>query len=127
MSERLDRLREGFAAFNRGDFEALRELVTDDVELSGLASAQPKRGKEAALDWLRPDAFESQTTTIREMRESEDAIFVEVEFHAVGRGSGIELRQPGFSVFEYEGDLIRRMSTYADREEALAAARLEPR
>ena len=122
MSDRVERLREGYAAFNRGDFDALRELAADAIELRNLVSPEPIVGKDAVIDWFRPDAFDEQRTEVRYLRESGDRVYVEVEFFGRGRGSGIELRRPGYVVFEYEDDLIVRMTAYPERGAALAAA-----
>ena len=85
---------------------------------------KPIRGSDAVVDWLRPDSFDRQRYEIRELRENEDRVFIELEFVGRGRASGIELRQPAWVVYEYEGELVRRMTTYSDRVAALEAAGL---
>jgi hypothetical protein len=43
-------------------------------------------------------------------------------FHAKGAGSGIELSRESHNVFWIEDDLIKRMGTYLERDQALEAA-----
>jgi ketosteroid isomerase-like protein len=125
LSVRTDRLERSFEAFNRGDFDALREFAADEVELRTLTAAEPVRGVDAIVDWFRPDAFEEQAIETREMRERGDAVYVEFEIYGRGAASGIEVRQPGYVVYEFDGEKIARLSAYPDRDAALAAAGLD--
>jgi ketosteroid isomerase-like protein len=124
LSIRTDRLERSFEAFNRGDFDALREFAADEIELRTLTAAEPVRGVDAIVDWFRPDAFEEQAIETRDIREHGDAVYVELEIYGRGAASGVEVRQPGYVVYEFDGDLITRLAAYPDREAALAAAGL---
>jgi ketosteroid isomerase-like protein len=125
LSDRLERLRDTFAAINRGDFEAAATDLAPDVELRPPAHPErPIRGADAVIDWLRPDSFDRQRYEIRELRESGDRVFVELDLFGRGRSSGIELRQPAWTVLEYEHGLARRITSFPDRAGALEAAGL---
>jgi ketosteroid isomerase-like protein len=125
VSARLDQLREAFEAINRGDFEAAGVRMAPDVELRPpSAPEQPIRGREAVVEWLRPDYFDRQRWEVRDLRENGDAVLVELDFIGRGRGSGIELRQPAWAVYEYEGELAHRITTFPDRASALEAVGL---
>ena len=125
MSDRLELVREVFAAMNRGDFEAAATHMTPDLELHPPANPeQPIRGGDDVIEWLRPDLFDRQRWELRELRESGDRVWVELDFIGRGRGSGIELRQPAWAVYAFEGDLVARITTFPDRASALEAAGL---
>jgi ketosteroid isomerase-like protein len=124
LSVRAERQRAGYDAFNRGDFEALRDLGADDVEMRNLSSPEPLRGKDAVISSFEPDSFAEQRVELRELREHGDRIFAEVVVYGRGAASGVEVEGPAYIVYEYEGELVRRITSYASREEALAAAGL---
>jgi ketosteroid isomerase-like protein len=58
--ELLDRLRQGYGAFNRGDYDAATEWVHPDVVFVSAGAITELRGAEALKAWMEPDAFESQ-------------------------------------------------------------------
>jgi ketosteroid isomerase-like protein len=126
VSARLERLREAYAAINRGEFEAVADYLAPDVELRAPANPdRPIRGTAAVIEWLLPDSFDRQHYELRELRESGDRVFAELDFSGRGRGSGIELRQPAWVVYEYDGGLISGISSFPDRASALEAAGLD--
>jgi ketosteroid isomerase-like protein len=109
-------------AFNRGDFDAVAELIHPEIEVIRLGGLPTVNGRDAAFGLMLPDAFESQELVIDEIRVEGDVVLVSGPFHARGAGSGIELNRESHSVFWVEGGLIRRMGTYFELDEALAAA-----
>jgi ketosteroid isomerase-like protein len=125
LSARTEAIREAFAAINRGDFEAAAANLAPNVELQAPSDPErPLQGAEAVVEWLRPDFFDQQHYEIRELHESGDRIFVELDVTARGRGSGVELRQRAWSVYEFDGVLARRITTFRERASALEAAGL---
>jgi hypothetical protein len=108
--------------FNRGDFDAVIEFIHPEIEVIRLGGLPTVVGRDAAFGLMLPDAFDSQELVIDEMRVEEDVVLVSGPFHARGAGSGIELNRESHSVFWIEDALIRRMATYFELDEALAAA-----
>jgi uncharacterized protein len=120
-------LREGYEAFNRGDFEAVIELMHPDIEMQRARAApdpEPVRGAEAIRAWMMPDIFDEQHVDLVEIVENGDKIFVEGKFRVRARGSGIEINDRAFHVWTIRDGKAARLEFYADRSEALQAAGL---
>jgi len=115
-------VRGAIEAFNRGDFDAVAELIHPEIEVIRLGGLPTVSGRDAAFGLMLPDAFESQELVIDDIRVEGDVVLVSGPFHARGAGSGIELNRDSHSVFWLEDGLIRRMGTYFELDEALAAA-----
>jgi limonene-1,2-epoxide hydrolase len=115
-------VRGAIEAFNRGDFDAVIELIHPEIEVIRLGGLPTISGRDAAFGLMVPDAFDSQELVIDEIRIEGDVVLVSGPFHARGAGSGIELHRESHSVFWLEDGLIRRMGTYFELDEALAAA-----
>jgi len=130
-----------------GIVEHLYEAISaGDVE-EALRSAHP----EIVLDWSRSRGpyrglYEGHSGA-RDFIEEVNAAFREVEYftdewipvgallvrdgglRGVGRQSGVEISARGCQIFEFSDGLVRRVTLYQSKEEALAAARAgtEPR
>jgi limonene-1,2-epoxide hydrolase len=109
-------------AFNRGDFDAVVEFLHPEIEVIRLGGLPTITGREAAFGLMLPDAFETQELAIDEIRTEGDVVMISGPFHARGAGSGIELSRESHSVFWVEDGVIRRMGTYLELDDALAAA-----
>jgi ketosteroid isomerase-like protein len=95
-SERLDIARRGIAAYNSRDFQAVVELLDDDVEAvvpDGMANAGTYYGHEGfrhmTRDWL--EAWDEFRIDIEDLIEEGDAVIAPVLQHARGRFSGVEI------------------------------------
>jgi len=100
---------------------------------------------DVVLDWSRSRApyqgvYEGHAGAQELVRETIDA-FRDIEYFAdewipvgerlvrvggirgVGRSSGVEFSGRGSQVYEFEDGLVRRVTIYQSKEEALAAAR----
>jgi hypothetical protein len=117
-------VRGAIEAFNRGDFDAVLEFVHPEIEVIRIGGLPTVTGRDAAFGLILPDAFDSQELAIDEMRVEGEVVIVSGPFHARGSGSGIELSRESHSVFWVEDTRIRRMATYFELDEALAAAGL---
>jgi ketosteroid isomerase-like protein len=115
-------VRGAIEAFNRGDFDAVAELIHPEIEVIRLGGLPTVSGRDAAFGLMVPDAFDSQELVIDGMRVEGDVVLVSGPFRARGAGSGIQLSRESHSVFWVEDGLIRRMGTYFELDEALAAA-----
>jgi ketosteroid isomerase-like protein len=113
-----------YDSFNRGDVEALLDLLHPDVEWVPPATSlepQPLRGREAVREYLAPDFFESQTAEPLETIEEGNRLFVAARIRARGSGSGIELDQIAFHVLTIQDGRAVRFEAHVDRLTALTA------
>jgi ketosteroid isomerase-like protein len=113
MDDAVAIARRGFEAFNTGDWQALLELLDEDVEAyvppelpnSGLFS-----GREGFLEMLRgwDEAWERFEVEPLGFSERGDKLVVAVIQRGVGRGSGLAVEQRFNYVFEVrDGKLMR--------------------
>jgi uncharacterized protein len=122
-------LRDGYAAYSRGDLDTVLNLLADDVELVPPPSSpepQPLRGREAVRRYLLPDLFDDQRAEPEEFVERGDRIMVVARVLARGSGSGVELDQTVFHVWTLERGRAVRLEVHVDRDEALAALEGKP-
>jgi ketosteroid isomerase-like protein len=125
-STRVAALREGYAAYNRGDFERILELLDEEVELVPPPNSPepgPLRGRDAVREYMAPNLFDQQSAVPTEFIEEGDRILVSVHARARGRGSGVEIDQAAFHVWTLTGERAVRFEVHVDREAALAALR----
>jgi ketosteroid isomerase-like protein len=128
-SERVIRLRQGYAAYNDGDFDAVAALLDPDFEMvradGSPESADTIRGADAFRAFMEPDLFESMAIEIVAVHETPDKVLFEAFVKAVGAGSGAEVTQLSFQIWEFgPGDVPIRMSTFFDRAAAFEEAGL---
>jgi ketosteroid isomerase-like protein len=121
----IERIKAAWAAYNEGDFDAVMDMLDDGVEIRRLGGLETLRGKEAIRDWLAPDAYEFQRfDELTEFQENGDRILVACDWHARGRGSGIDVDGRMFLVFTVRGDKWSRLEVYLDEDEGLRATGL---
>jgi ketosteroid isomerase-like protein len=130
-SDYLQIARSAIAAYNVGDYEALLELINEDVVATipvGLANAGVYRGHEGFLrmmdDWR--DAWVDFRVEAEEPFLVGEAIVVPVRHAGRGRGSGIEMSMDVFHVAHFRDNRVATWRLCGSREEALAQARGEP-
>ena len=117
----------GIEAYNRGDLEALFELVTDDAEFvipDGMANAGTYRGREGfesmIADWN--EAWEVFRIEFDEPIEDGETVIVPITQYGRGRGSGVEIQMSGAHLLRFRGGLLHRWRLCESREEALRQA-----
>ena len=129
LARREELLRRLYAAWNRGDFEALRESLHPEVEWhsSGVfPGLEPVyRGHDEVRDWWHAikDPFDEFTIEMEDAREVDGRVVTSVRLEAVGKGSGASVKLPFAHLFEFEGDSIIRYRSFDSLEKALAEAR----
>jgi ketosteroid isomerase-like protein len=122
MESAVEKLRGTFDAFNRGDLESAEEWVDQDVEIGRTPFMDPPaRGKEALLEFMRPSMFERQTTELLSTEVHGNVILADIVFHAVGKGSGVEVSQANFQLFTIRDGVFVKWEVFFDRKEAEAA------
>jgi ketosteroid isomerase-like protein len=129
--ENVELVRDAYAATNERDFERMRSLYAEDVELVVHAPgirAGTFRGLDAAGGWLgewlgtfERDAYFEEV----ELTELPDGAVLSVaRFHGRGKGSGIEADGTVVWVYRLREGKIARVDGYASRDEALEAVGL---
>ena len=123
----LEITRRGFDAYNRGDLEALIEILHPDVELHAdqeLVNGGDFRGHDGYIRWNAEwtEAWEEFTIDLRAV-DPIGGRYILADTHQAGRGagSGIEVEMAAYWVFEVADGQVIRMHLYASRERALAA------
>lgn len=120
------RLRDAIEAYNRGDYEAVIDLASDDVELQRAGNAPESRevlrGRAQLLEFFRPQAFDDQQLKIGKIVVGTDAIVARMIFTARGRGSGIPVEIESWAVYRVEGETLTRIEIYNDEQAAREAA-----
>jgi ketosteroid isomerase-like protein len=124
------RLRDGIEAYNRGDYAAVLAFAADDVVLKRPADApegkQTVDGREAVLQFFRPDVFREQYLDLHEVHEGDGALVARITFSATGAGSGMAISLDSFLVYTLapSREEITRIAIYNEEHEARAAAGL---
>jgi uncharacterized protein len=126
--EHLDIARRGIEAYNRGDLDAIFELVADDVEFvvpDTMANSGRYVGREGfqAMMGQWEEAWDEFRVKIEEVIEAGDAVVVSVAQFGRGRGSGIETRMGAAHLMRFRDGLLTRWRLCETREEALHEAR----
>jgi ketosteroid isomerase-like protein len=121
-------LRRFHEAFNRGDVEAVVQLVRPDFELVRQGGQSSIKGVAALREWLKPDAFEEQRLEPLDFRVNGDKVLVRTHLTGRGAGSGIEIDVVGYAVYTLDDHgLIKEVQLFLPHQEAeaLKAARLK--
>src|SRR5262245_1303312 len=115
------RVRRGYEAYSRGDFDTLMEFIHPEIELLPAGNQPPIRGAADYRAWLEPDAFESQVIDLQEIRLNGNKVLIHATATIRGAGSGIEAEFRHWQVLTVdEEELTRRIVVYLDHEEAKA-------
>lgn len=121
-----DTIRAAYAKYNEGDFDAVLELLEEDVTFvppPHSPEPDPLHGHDAVRDYLTPNLFDEQSAEPQEILEEGDRVLVVAHVSARGRGSGVELDQTIFHLWHIEGERAVRFEVFMQRDEALAALR----
>ena len=123
-SEQL--IREGYAAWNRGDWARMEELLAPDFVVDAterVLNPATYHGIEGfrQLAAEMEEIWESWTVEAEEFIEREERVFAAHRVYARGKGSGVQVDRTYWSVWTLSGSKATRLVLYADRDRALAA------
>jgi ketosteroid isomerase-like protein len=124
MSGLADRILSAYESFNRGEVDAILDLLHPDVEWVPPPTSvepEPLHGRDAVREYLEPDFFESQNAEPLETIEKGNHLLVVVRVRARGRGSGLELDETVHHLLTIAHGQAVRFEVYIDRAAALAA------
>jgi ketosteroid isomerase-like protein len=126
--ERIEALRRGFEAWERGDAEAA--MATYHPEVVVYASPEVGnpgtfRGHAGFLEWSQAwydawETFEQELGPIETVGETH--LIADVKQRATGRGSGVVIERDATWVFELREGTVIYIALYFKREHALADA-----
>jgi ketosteroid isomerase-like protein len=123
--ENVEIVRAGFAAYNRGDLDAMLESYDPDVEFVTLLL-----GNHHGKDALRGLYEENRTAVLgyrldpEEVIDGDDKVIAVVQMGGAGRVSQIGLGDLLAFFFTIKNGLIVRQQTFRNKAEALEAAGL---
>ncbi len=116
----VERMQEGFARFNAGDFDGIEEFVSPDVVLERPGGLPPLRGWDAMRQNFEPDAFASQTMTPLSWEINHDKVLIHTSIRSRGAGSGLELESETWLVWTVVDHLVVHIASYLDESEGRA-------
>ena len=123
----------GYGAWSRGDLEGLLDALTTDVLFRPAGAfpgfADEYRGHEGMREfWAQiKEPWELFTIEALSIEPAQDDLaLVEIRFHGVGRGSGVEVDLDFFHVVRRRDDRVAELHSHASRADALAAHGLRP-
>jgi ketosteroid isomerase-like protein len=126
--ENVERVREAYAAFNRGDVEAAVAVFDEEAEwypYLGALEGSVYRGREALRQmWTElNESFSGKLEIeVKELIDCGERIVAVIEARAVGSASGAEVRQAWAQLAALRNGLVIRVEPYPDKAAALEAA-----
>jgi ketosteroid isomerase-like protein len=130
MTDRLELARTTFAAFNRRDVETYVRAFAPDAGWWPLRSSTegPYRGHDGLRAWFDDTAemFEYLRAEVEDLHEQDDVVVAFGRLEVKGRGSGAAIDLPIAWVFRFIDDKVIWAKSFAEREEAIAVAGLDP-
>ncbi|HEX5896836.1 MAG TPA: nuclear transport factor 2 family protein [Thermoleophilaceae bacterium] len=124
--EKVEVVRAIYDAFNRGDTDAILELVDPAVSVEDRAviDGATYEGRDGALSFLafQAEAFNAQSVELEEVVDTTDEIVAVILLRGEGPRSGVPLEGRFSHVWEVAGGVVRRLRVYVTKQEALEAA-----
>jgi ketosteroid isomerase-like protein len=123
--ENVEVIKEAFAAWNRGDMDAVMSAMSRDViidPLAGWPEGAEVVGQQAVMERFRAvrDGFERDWIEIQEIRDfGEDQVLVECDWCGLPLGGhGDALRLHGFDLFKLREGRVVHFAYYPDLQAA---------
>jgi ketosteroid isomerase-like protein len=116
-------------AFNQRDGAALDGFLATDAEIVPVRAAlegTTYRGQDAGTQYCTAviESWESLRWDVEELRDGEGWVLALGHIRGQGRDSGVAIDARAGWLAHFRDGLITRFGTYANRDEALEAARL---
>jgi ketosteroid isomerase-like protein len=129
MDQRVEFLRAGYEALQRGDLEAFKALAREHLderfEFHPVWDGRVFKGYEGTLEWLSDtrETWADYTQEVDEITAHGDDVLVVVRISARGGGSGVPVAQELAVVWTFEGNRAVRARSFTSRAEALERTR----
>jgi len=120
------RLLRGYSAYNRGDYDDLREFVSDEIVMERVGGQPTIHGWEAFRAFQDPDAFSWQQIEVHETITNGGKILVRIHTRARGSVSGVEVSIDGWMVWTMRDHMGVHVLITQDEAEAERALGLAP-
>lgn len=127
----VDNVREGYAAFNRGDREGIRAALDPDVTwypaLGLLLKQTSYHGREAICELILeeiPSVLEGFHADLIDIEDLGHVVLATVRFVGTATSTGLQIEQTFFQLFRTRNHKGLEMRSFTTRAEALEAARL---
>jgi len=123
-------IRAAIDAWNKGGVDAFLEHATPDIEWHAppnFPEGELWRGRDvvgAALREQFGSVFSSGHVEVRDMTAGPSGWLLEAQHSVEGQASGMDLAWRVFLVLELQGEMIRRMWAFLEREPAAGQAGL---
>jgi ketosteroid isomerase-like protein len=127
MDERIEFLRRGYEALQRGDLDGFRVLARErlgpDFEFHHVWDGRIFKGYEGTLEWLSDtsETWAEYQQDLDEIAAFGDDLLVVVRISARGGGSGVPVAQEFAVVWTFDGARAVRARSFTSRDEALRA------
>jgi ketosteroid isomerase-like protein len=129
MDERVEFLRRGYEALQRGDLDTFKALVRERLDAGFVFhhvwDGRVFRGFEGTMDWISDtrETWDDYTQEVAEITAvGEDDVLVVLRISARGGGSGVPVAQELAVVWTFDGDRAVEARSFTSRAEALDAA-----
>jgi ketosteroid isomerase-like protein len=127
MTENERLLRQGYDAWNRGDWTWMEALLAPDFEVDATDRVLNPDHDEGIEGFRRlagemSEVWDSWEIEPVQFIENGERVFVAHRVRARGKGSGVEVEQMYWSVWTLRDGKGVRLSLHVDREGALAGA-----
>jgi ketosteroid isomerase-like protein len=110
--------------WNAGDREVHEEYADPECEVRSAMTGSVYRGYDGVRSWMQEidEQFDSWRIQLDEFAHAtEDRLLVLGSIHLHGRGSGIELEVPVAWLYEFRGDRVLRLTTFATHDQGRRA------
>jgi hypothetical protein len=111
--------------FNAGYRDVRTEDAHPDCEIRSAMTGSVYRGYDGVRSWMQEidEQFDTWRLRLDQFAPATgERLLVLGSIHFRGRGSGIELEVPAAWLFEFSGDRVLRMTTFAKHDEGRRAA-----
>ncbi len=129
--ENVEVVRKAWEAFVRRDNEAALALYDPEIEIDlrdeARAGTSVYYGLEGVQAWFRDllSVFEDMTSEVEEWIDGGDQVVAMVRSYGRGRQSGVPVDMLEAHLWTVRDGKLRRLRTFATKEEALEAAGLQ--
>ena len=117
-----------FAAFSRGEFEAVAAILAPDVEWSQMEEPETVVGPEAVLEAIGrwTEMWDDVHVDVREQIDAGDHVLLLLHWSGRNSASQVPVEQSAYNLFTMRGGKVIRMREYGahSRAEALEAVGL---
>jgi ketosteroid isomerase-like protein len=124
--ENVEIVEEGWRAINRGDTDALLNVMTDDVDLrppSHMLDGIVFRGHAGVREWMerQAESWSELEGTPHEVARLGDQLVMAIDVRLVGHESGVPVNQRSFVVYTFREGKVAAIIAYPGEREALKA------